>query len=126
MTQSNREIILACMIEDMEAVERIDEIAAVDGIDLLAVGPSDLSRSLGVSGQPDHPRLVAAIDRVREAVKKGAGARLALPLNHAAFPRDAAQLRELGAGYTNCAPTPEARLLQSLQAQLAEARKILG
>ena len=52
------------MIEDMEAVERIDEIAAVEGVDLLAVGPSDLSRSLRVSGQPDHPRLVAAIDRV--------------------------------------------------------------
>src|SRR6202008_1328949 len=56
MTQSNREILLACMIEDMEAVERIDEIAAVEGVDLLAVGPSDLSRSLGVSGQPRHPR----------------------------------------------------------------------
>ena len=97
----------------------------MDGVDLLAVGPSDLSRSLGVSGQPDHPRLVAAIDRVREAVNKGAGARLALPLNHAAFPRNAAQLKELGAGYTNCAPTPEARLLHSLQMQLAEARKQL-
>jgi 2-keto-3-deoxy-L-rhamnonate aldolase RhmA len=102
MAQSNREILLACMIEDMAAVERIDEIAAVDGVDLLAVGPSDLSRSLGVSGQPDHPRLVAAIDRVREAVKKGTGVRLALPLNHAALPRDAAQLKALGAGYTNC------------------------
>jgi 4-hydroxy-2-oxoheptanedioate aldolase len=126
MAQSNREIILACMIEDLEAVERIDAIAAVEGVDLLAVGPSDLSRSLGVSGQPDHPRLVAAIDRVREAVNKGAGARLALPLNHAAYPRNAGQLKELGAGYTNCAPTPEARLLQSLRAQAAEARKLLG
>jgi 4-hydroxy-2-oxoheptanedioate aldolase len=126
MAQSNREILLACMIEDMAAVERIDEIAAVEGVDLLAVGPSDLSRSLGVSGQPDHPRLVAAIDRVRAAVKKGAGARLALPLNHAAFPRNAAQIRDLGAGYTNCAPTPEARLLQSLQTQLSESRKHLG
>jgi 2-keto-3-deoxy-L-rhamnonate aldolase RhmA len=126
MAQSNREIMLACMIEDMEAVERIDEIAAVEGVDLLAVGPSDLPRSRGVSGQPDHPRLVAAIDRVREAVKKGAGARLALPLSHAAFPRNAAQLKELGAGYTNCAPTPEARLLQSFQTQAAEARKLLG
>src|ERR1700750_1364104 len=103
MAQSNREILLACMIEDMAGGERIDEIAAVEGVDLLAVGPSDLSRSLGVSGQPNHPRLVAAIDRVREAVKNGAGARLALPLNHAAFPRNAAQLRELGAGYAACA-----------------------
>ena len=92
----------------------------------MAVGPSDLSRSLGVSGHPDHPRLVAAIDRIRAAVKKGAGARLALPLNHAAFPRNAAQLKELGAGYTNCAPTPEARLLRSLQEQAAAQRKLLG
>src|SRR5271155_3523422 len=114
MAQSNREILLACMIEDMAAVERIDEIAAVEGVDLLAVGPSDLSRSLGISSEPDHPRLVAAIGRVREAVKRGpAGARLALPLNHASFPRNAAQLRALGAGYTNCAPSPEARLLRS-------------
>jgi 2-keto-3-deoxy-L-rhamnonate aldolase RhmA len=99
--------------------------AAVAGVDL-AVGPSDLSRLLGISGHPDHPRLVAAIDRVREAVKKGAGARLALPLNHAAFPRDAAQLKELGAGYCNCAPTPEARLLRSMQEQAAAQRKLLG
>src|SRR3984957_6579020 len=76
MAASNREITLACMIEDMEAVENIDAIAAVEGVDLLAVGPSDLSRSLGVSGQPDHPRLVAGVDRVREAVKKGGSARL--------------------------------------------------
>src|ERR1700676_4042948 len=126
MAKSNREILLACMIEDMAAVERIDEIAAVEGVDLLAVGPSDLSRSLGVSGHTEHPRLVAAIDRVREAVKKGAGARLALPLNHAAFPRNAAQLRALGAGYTNCAPTPEARLLKSMQEQATAQRKLLG
>src|ERR1700746_466354 len=78
------------------------------------------------AASPSTPRLVAAIDRVREAVKNGAGARLALPLNHAAFPRNAAQLRELGAGYTNCAPTPEARLLRSLSEQAAEQRKLLG
>src|SRR5579871_4562823 len=126
MAQSNREILLACMIEDMAAVERIDEIAAVEGVDLLAVGPSDLSRSLGVSGHPDHPKLVAAIERVRAAVGNGGRVRLAIPLNHAAFPRNAAQLKALGVGYTNCAPTPEARLLRSLSEQAAEARRLLG
>jgi 2-keto-3-deoxy-L-rhamnonate aldolase RhmA len=125
MARSNREILLAVMIEDMKAVEQIDAIAATPGVDLIAVGPSDLSRSLGVSGEPDHPRLVAAIDRIRAAVRN-TGARLALPLNHAAFPRNAAQLKELGAGYTNCAPTPEARLLRSMQEQAAEARRLLG
>src|ERR1700716_557837 len=95
MAKSNREILLACKIEDMAAVERIDEIAAVEGVDLLAVGPSDLSRSLGGSGQPDPPRPIAATHRRGGPGKRGAGARLALPLNHAAFPRNAAQLKEL-------------------------------
>jgi 2-keto-3-deoxy-L-rhamnonate aldolase RhmA len=90
------------------------------------MGPPDLSRSVGVCGTPDHPRLVATIDRVREAAKKSAAVKLALPLNHAAFPRNAAQLKELGAGYTNCAPTPEARLLHSMREQAAEARRLLG
>jgi hypothetical protein len=45
---------------------------------------------------------------------------------HGAFPRNAAQLKELGVGYTDCAPTPEARLLKSLSDQAAEARKQLG
>src|SRR5579875_2261344 len=126
MAESNREVLLACMIEDMAAVECINEIAAVEGVDLLAVGPSDLSRSLGVSGTPDHPRLVAAIERVRMAAQHSAGARLALPLDHAAYPRNAAQLKAMGVGYTNCAPTPEARLLKSMREQAAEARKELG
>jgi hypothetical protein len=47
-------------------------------------------------------------------------------LNHAAFPRNAAQLKELGAGYSNCAPTPESRLLRSMQEQCAAQRKLLG
>ena len=72
---------------------------------MLAEGPSDLSRSLGVSGTPNHPRFVAAIDLVRAAPRKSAGVRFSLPLNHAAFPRNAVQFKELGAGYTNFAPT---------------------
>jgi len=71
MAQSNREILLACMIEDMAAVERLDEIAAVKGVDLLAVGPSDLSRSLGVSASPttrgSSPRSTACVRPSRKA-----------------------------------------------------------
>jgi len=59
-------------------------------------------------------------------VRKGGVARLALPMNHAALPRNAAQLRELGVGYCNCAPSPEVRMLKSLQAQVAEARALLA
>src|SRR5881296_662299 len=118
--RSNREITLAVMIEDLPA------LAEIDAIDIVAVGPSDMSRALGVSGTADHPKLVEVVDRVAEAVRKGGVARLALPMNHPALPRNAAQLRELGVGYCNCAPAPEVRMLRSMQAQVAEARAQLA
>src|SRR5947207_3598448 len=122
MEQSNREITLSVMIEDLPALDDIDAIAATEGIDIVAVGPSDMSRALGVSGTSDHPRLVEVVQRVAEAVRKGGIARLALPMNHPALPRNAAQLRDLGVGYCNCAPSPEVRMLKSMQAQVSEAR----
>lgn len=126
MEQSNREITLAVMIEDLTALDEIDEIASTEGIDLVVVGPADMSRALGVAGQTDHPRLVETINRVAAAVRKSGVTRLALPMNNPVFPRNAAQLRELGVGYANCSPAPEARLLRSLQAQIDEARKLVS
>jgi hypothetical protein len=79
-----------------------------------------------VTGRPDHPRLVETIERVAEAVSRGGVARLALPINHAALPRSAAQLRELGVGYSNCAPSPEVRILSSMTQQAAQIRGELG
>src|SRR5215211_649505 len=122
MEQSNREITLAVMVEDLPALDEIDEIAATDGLDIVAVGPSDLSRALGVAGQNDHPKLVETIQRVAEAVRRGDVARLALPMNHPTFPRNAAQLRELGVGYSNCAPAPEVRMLSSMTQQVTDIR----
>ena len=124
MERSNSEITLAVMIEDLTAVAEIDAIASTDGIDIVAVGPADMSRALGVSGTGDHPKLVAVVEKVAAAVRKGGIARLALPMNHPALPRNAAQLRELGVGYCNCAPAPEVRMLRSMQAQVMEARAL--
>jgi 4-hydroxy-2-oxoheptanedioate aldolase len=126
MERSNREITLAVMVEDLPALAEIDAIASTEGVDIVAVGPSDMSRALGVGGTSDHPKLVETIHRVADAVRKGGVARLALPMNHATFPRNAGQLRELGVGYSNCAPAPEVRMLKSMQAQVAEARGFLA
>lgn len=126
MAQSNREITLAVMIEGLTALKEIDAIASTEGIDLVVVGPADMSQALSVAGQTDHPKLVETINHVADVVRKSGITRLALPMNNAIFPRNAAQLRELGVGYSNCAPAPEARLLKSLQLQVAEARKLLG
>ena len=67
---ANREVFLILLIEDPEAVECVEEIAAVDGVDMLLVGPADLSVSYGIPMEFDHPRLQAAIDRIAAAAKK--------------------------------------------------------
>jgi 2-keto-3-deoxy-L-rhamnonate aldolase RhmA len=67
---ANRETFCAVMIERKEAVEDVDAIAATEGIDLLYIGPADLSQSYGVIGQWTHPLIQGAIDRVAAACAK--------------------------------------------------------
>ena len=57
-------------IETEEAVSHTEEIAAMDGADVLFIGPSDLSHSMGIFGQFDNPRFTAAIDTTLAAAKK--------------------------------------------------------
>jgi 2-keto-3-deoxy-L-rhamnonate aldolase RhmA len=63
-------VLVVAMIEEAQAVERIDEIAATPGLDALFVGASDLSFSLGLRGDQEHPKTLAAIDRVVSAAKR--------------------------------------------------------
>jgi 2-keto-3-deoxy-L-rhamnonate aldolase RhmA len=118
MARSNREVLLAVMIEDETAMDDVSTIARLDGLDLVAVGPSDLASALGVAGQRDHPKLLDAIRRIAEAVIGSGNARLGLPANHPLFPRSPTQLRDMGVSYANCGPTPEVRLLRSLSEQI--------
>lgn len=55
------------IIEDVDAVRNIDEILAVDGVDTFIIGPADLSFSLGVPMQFEHPKFVDAIDTITRA-----------------------------------------------------------
>lgn len=66
----NAETWLVLQIEDREAIDCIDEIAAVEGYDILLVGPADLTQALGVPAQFDHPTVTGAIERVRQAALK--------------------------------------------------------
>lgn len=70
MRKANDENILMVQIESPVAVERIDDLLAVEGIDAAFVGPNDLSQSMGIMGQTDDPRFIAAIDRVIAAAKR--------------------------------------------------------
>jgi 4-hydroxy-2-oxoheptanedioate aldolase len=67
---ANKEIMAILLIEHIEAVNRIEEILTVPGIDLIFVGPGDLSASMGLLGQATHTRVEEAIQKVLAATKK--------------------------------------------------------
>jgi 2-dehydro-3-deoxyglucarate aldolase/4-hydroxy-2-oxoheptanedioate aldolase len=67
LDQANRETVVVVQIEHAQAVENIDAILAVAGLDALFVGPYDLSASMGRMGQVESPEVQAAITRVRLA-----------------------------------------------------------
>lgn len=70
MALSNASTVLACMIETQKGLDNIDAIAAVDGIDILHVGCTDMLIALGKEDEPDCPELADAIHRVSEATRR--------------------------------------------------------
>lgn len=66
----NRATFLTLMIESPEAVKAADDIAAVEGVDALLIGTSDLTSEMGIPGQLDHPDVVAAYEAVIAACRK--------------------------------------------------------
>ncbi len=70
MAQSNAETILMCQIESRRGVENIDAIAAVEGIDVLFIGPNDMTQDYGILNQFTHPDILAAFEKVIESAKQ--------------------------------------------------------
>lgn len=68
--RANEETWIVIQIEDPKALERVDEIAAVDGVDVVMLGPADFSILAGVPGQFDHPKIDEALRKVQAAAER--------------------------------------------------------
>ncbi len=82
MDARNQEIVGIVQIESGAAVSAAAEMAAIDGVDVLFVGPTDLSHALGIRGRIDHPDFEAALRQVANAARengKAAGVMLWKP-----------------------------------------------
>lgn len=66
----NQMLLLSVLIETPEAIDNIDGIAAVDGVDVLSIGSNDLLMAMDMPGEFDHPDLLAAYEKVRSAAQK--------------------------------------------------------
>jgi 2-keto-3-deoxy-L-rhamnonate aldolase RhmA len=64
------DVFVAIQIENADALDVVEEIAEINGIDALVVGPADLSDSLGLRGQFSHPTVTSAIDRIVAAARR--------------------------------------------------------
>ncbi len=91
--QANEAVLVSALVEEIEGVNNLAEILAVEGVDIVGIGPGDLSMSMGLPGQPNHPAVrklvdaaeariaasgktldavVTTADQAREAVSRGA------------------------------------------------------
>jgi 2-keto-3-deoxy-L-rhamnonate aldolase RhmA len=123
--QSNEEILLAVMTEDEKGVNDIEKIAALDGIDIVSIGPTDFSEFMGIR-DPASPVLRSKLEELAGKVKRIGKAKLAFPMNHPAMPLSARELTDLGVGYCHVAPPPPAVLLRSLRDRLQNIHQELG
>ena len=66
IAHKNAHTLVVLQIETARGVEARDEILSVPGIDAVMIGPADLSISLGVPGQFEHPKMIAAMEQIRD------------------------------------------------------------
>ena len=89
------ESIVIVQIEHIKAVENLEAILSVEGVDAFIVGPYDISTSLGVSGQFDHPKMTSVLSKVLDTAK-----RLNAVAGYHVIPPDASQvLGKIKQGY---------------------------
>lgn len=68
--ESTKDILIILQLEGIDAIKNLDEILEVEGVDILFIGPYDLSQSLGLPGQVDNPIVVDEMKKIVEKAKK--------------------------------------------------------
>ncbi len=102
--------VVVAMIEHIDAVNAIDSILSIDGIDAYIIGPYDLSGSMGRIGEFNHPEVTSAIERVLEA-----GNRLGKPGGIHVVEPDQDELRQrIAAGFSFIGYSLDIRILDTL------------
>jgi len=118
--QSNAETLVVVQVETADGVANIEEFVDIDGVDVVFIGPTDLAHSLGHVGDPSHPEVQEAMDRITEVVTASDKALGIFVAN----PTDAIRWRQRGARYLTTGLEP--LLKRSMQEYLATVRSTGG
>lgn len=96
--QARDNILGVIQIETLEALENLDAIAALEGVDVLFIGPADLSMAMGIFGQFDHPMFLSAVKNICQAAEKAGKATGILFFN----PNDYQKYHDMGIRFIAC------------------------
>ena len=117
---ANSELWVWGLVEDEPGIDSLDEILAVDGLDVVGVGPGDLSMSLGMRGQAGHPKVRAMVEAADRRIAKSDKHLMSLVIN----PEDNAAAIARGAKLILTNATPMlARACRAFLADLRSAAK---
>ncbi len=122
---SNAEILLVVMTEDLRGIQDLEAIAALDGVDLISLGPTDLSAALGFT-DPRDPRLRHKFEELIATVNRIGKAKVYVPVYHPAFYLTPPELLQLGVSYTSVAPPPPTIVLNALRDSAQRIREQAG
>lgn len=116
---AREEVLSIIAIEHIQAVENLSAILSIEGIDVVFIGHSDLSSSMGLIGQIDHPKVQKTIDKIlKQVVKKGITA--GIP----AYTPEAAR-RRIDQGFRYITTTAEGIFLKGCQNQIQKTRDMM-
>ena len=123
VTTANDQTLVCVQIEHVDGVQHIDEILSVPGVDAVFIGPYDLSASMGITGQFDHPKMIEARQRILEACEEHGVA----PGIHVVPPDADEVVRRLHEGYRLIAYSLDiTMLIQACQTGLSAIRHRRG
>ena len=114
---ANRETLAIGIVESKSGIENIEEILGTPGLDAVIIGTTDLSKALGVTGQPDHPLMREAIGRILAAGRK-TGKTIGITLKNGEDPKQMA-----GKGFGFVGIHLKGLLISAAREHLAAARR---
>lgn len=99
LEQANSQLFVAAQIETVGALNDVDEIVSIPGLDSIVVGPYDLSGSMGILGEVHHPRV---LDAIRTIVSKSHAKGLTVGIGMGGDFDHAREAAELGVNWAQC------------------------
>ena len=125
--KANDEVCLIVQIETVLGLENIDAISAVDGVDAVFIGPSDLSASMGYVGQQDHPDVVDAVCKAIASINASGKAAGVLAVKKELIDKySAAGIKFIGVGVDTAVFSNATKQLAASYVEDADSNEVAG